>query len=280
MRRRGPVLVLLLCLLGIGLVYGISAAVVRDQREALGARYTVSVTPVPAGLIRMVAGEFKGLMSDFLLLEIGAFIGSNKKVTKEEWDRVILALRQALELDPYFQQTYIYVQGNIPWDPKEPETANELLDVSRRHRTWDWRPGYYMGFNSYYFLSDFGRASELFLETARIKGAPALLAVLGGRFALKTGREKAAVALLESMLDDPEMDDATRREIAMRIEALQGVMVLEAAVAAYRQAQGKPPADLNALVDAGILQSLPANPYKTSYVLDPNTGQVKFDTVK
>ncbi|MCP4681868.1 MAG: hypothetical protein GY864_06025 [Desulfobacterales bacterium] len=269
-------LIALLAVLAV--FYSFTHAAVKENRKDLAFAYQLNVTPLPPDLIKIVAGEFRGLMSDYLLLEIGSHLGSNQKLSDDEWEKVALAFEQALELDPYFQQTYLYAQGILPWR-EMPEKAISLLDISGKYRSWDWRPGYYMGFDYYYFFKDFSLASDAFLDAAKVKNAPALLAVLGGRFAHKSGRTKAAIGLLQSMLQDPELDENTEKEISDRITALKGVVLLEHAIKKYMGLYNAFPPSLEALIDKGLIGQLPKNPYSDSFIYKPEGGRVFFDKV-
>jgi len=194
---------------------------IRQNRGNLKQSYSPPNIGLSPELVKLAAGEFKGLVADYLLLEIGSFIGSNQTAYIDDWKRICRTFDQVMALDPYFQQTYLYVQGNLPWIACMPEAAIKFLDISRKHRPWDWRPGHYMGFNAYYFLNDYETASKIFLETAKIEGAPVLLALLGGRFALKSHRTDAAITLLESMLEDENLDEKSRLEITQRVAELK-----------------------------------------------------------
>ncbi len=279
MRTKGVVIVVL-SLVFLLLLYAASHVAITKRRMTLGISYRLDVMPVTPALIKVFAGEFRGLMADYLLLEIGSYIGSNQELSEEEWERVLWAFRQALALDPHFQQTYIYVQGMVPWGAKKYKEAIALLDVSRAHRPWDWRPGWYIGFDYYYFFKDFLNASEAFLEAGKVKGAPALLSVLGARFAYRSGRAQAAIGLLKSMLTDPEIDKKKVTSIKERIKALEGVILLENAVKKYKAQYGAYPTRLEALTEKGLLSQLPENPYDDTFFYDEKDGQVFFDEVR
>lgn len=276
------ILVFSACLCCFGIANVLSHSGLRAARKTIAQRFESPRSHLPADLTRLLAGEFKGLAADYQLLEIGSFVGSEQKGSPRDWRNIYMALKKSLSLDPYFQQTYIYAQGHLPWDGKMPEQTIELLKISRQHRPWDYIPGSYIGFDYYYFLNDYARASESFLETAKIEGAPALYAVLGGRLALKSGptRTRAAIALLAGMLESKELDENARLEIKRRVEALKGVMLLEHAVDAFRQRYQSLPPNLADLVNTGILDRLPANPYGDNYYYDAETGRVLFDLIK
>ena len=276
------ILVFTACLCCFGIVNVLSHSGLREARKSITQRFESPRSRLPADLTRLLAGEFKGLVADYQLLEIGSFVGGGKKGSPQDWQNIYMALKKSLILDPYFQQTYVYVQGHLPWDGNMPEQAIELLNISRQHRDWDYVPGTYIGFNYYYFLNDYDRASEAFLETAKIEGAPALYAILGGRLALRSGpdRTRAAITLLAEMLESEELDGNARLEIKKRVEALKGVMLLERAVDTFRRRYQSPPSNLSDLVNAGILDQLPANPYGVDYHYNAETGRVLFDRIK
>lgn len=279
MKIKGIVL-FAVCFVLIAVCYFYSQNEVKAIRSSLGISYRLQVMPVSPKALRIVAGEFKGILANYLLMEIAAHIGSNQALSREEWEKTVLAFKQTLTLDPYFQQAYLTVQGFLPWEADMTREAIELLEVSKKHRVWEWRPGYYMGFDYYFFLKDYANASEEFLEAGKMPDAPPLVAVLGARFAQRSGRTRAAIRLLRSMLADKGFRKWKEQDIQDRIKALQGVLVLEQAVTAYKRQHGGYPDVLEDLVKEGFISQLPENPYYDSYEYDEQTGQVFFDELR
>ncbi len=257
--------------------FGWANARLMEYRKGLVFRFAAPKASLPVEFVKILAGEFKGVMADYLVLEAGSFIGSNQEPTEREWENIRRTFQYALELDPYFMQAYIYAQGNLPWDAGMYQETIDLLAISKKHRTWDWYPGYYMGFDYYYFLADYAKASEEFLEAARVDHAPLLLSILGARLALKGKRTETAIALLKTMLGDRELDENSAREIRMRMEALQGVLTIEKSIQEYERRFGSRPENLDELVSSGVLSKLPENPYGGPYFYDNITGEVAFD---
>ena len=274
------IIILPICFLLSVSSYIASNLAIREGRKDLGAHYSLHIKLLSPEVITVFAGEFKGLIADHLLLEIGSFIGTNKKISRDQWGKVCLGFEQAQKLDPYSQQTYLLAQGFLPWDAKRYDTAVKILDVSRKHRPWDWRPGYYMGFDYYYFLNDYAKASEAFLEAAKIKNAPLLLAVLGGRLALKGKRVEAAVLMLKTMLNDPALNEENKEEILDRVKALEGVLLIEKAIKQYRRHYDSYPSSLKALINKGLLTKIPKNPYSNRYYYNRESGGVSFDEIR
>jgi hypothetical protein len=278
MKTTSIILAVFLGVLGAANVF--SNARLKQDRHSMAVSFESPESRLPAEFATLLAGEFHGVLADFLLLEVGSFVGSNQSGTETDYANIHQTLKTVMALDPYFMQAYLYAQALLPWDADHPDWANELLAVPKASRTWDWRPGYYMAFNYYYFLGNYGMASELLLEAARIKNAPALLAVLGGRFAAKGGRSQAAIVMLKAMLQDKSLAEKDRREISMRIAALQEIVKLENAVAQYQRENGRFPADLSALVNQGLVADIPLNPYGKPYYYDPADGEVLIDDLQ
>jgi tetratricopeptide (TPR) repeat protein len=253
---------------------------IREIRSGLSTSYQLNVSPLSPALFKLVAGEFKGLLADYLVLEVGSVIGVEKKIPQEEYEKSAAALAQSLALDPYFQQTYLYAQAIVAMEGEMPRKAIPLLDVSREQRFWDWRPAYYMGFDYYYFLGDYAKASDMFFDAAKVKHAPSALAVLGGRFAKKGGRIEAAIGLLQSMLEDPGLDEKHKAQLSDRLVALQGVLLLENSIREYGNHYGSFPPSLETLIEKGLLREMPPNPYADRFYYEEKDGQVFFDDIR
>ena len=224
-------------------------------------------------LLEIAAGEFKGLLADYLLLKGSTFLGGRFETTESDWEAVHILFRQSLALDPYCFQTCYYIQAFLPWKGGMAREAIELLEISRKHRSWDWNPGYFIGFDYFYFLDDNLSASKYLMEASRLPRAPSLLYLLGSRLAQKGGQTETAIVFLKSMYDKSD-DEQTREIIAQRIEALAGVFILEKGISQFTLRFGHPPKNLQELVHTEILEELPKNPYKMPYTYE--NGQIGF----
>ena len=169
--KRSFALILIAAIIGCCALNAFSHKAIREDRRGILYSFESPASKMDTDLLKLFAGEFRGLVSDYLLLEVGSFLGSNQAADRQDWQNIYTMLKQALALDPYFQQTYIYAQGQLPWQGKMPLETIELLEISREHRPWDWYPGQYIAFNHYYFFDDYAKASEAFLRAAKIKNA-------------------------------------------------------------------------------------------------------------
>ncbi|NCC23830.1 MAG: hypothetical protein EOM25_01325 [Deltaproteobacteria bacterium] len=273
---------ILFVFLGLALLSGYMAAglAVQEQRQGRMHRFQFDGLNLPPLALQALAGEFKGLAADYLLLGVQSFIGSNQVLDRAEWLAVARAFDQAQALDPYFEQTYLMAQGLLAWSASMPERAVRILRKAAEHRPWDWRARYYAGFNQYYFLNDYQAASESFLQAAKVPHSPEILPVLGARLAQKSGRTEWALRLLYAMLKEKETEGSRTDEIERRIKALEGVLVLERSVADFKNRTGAWPQELEDLMSEGVLVAFPENPYGTEWLFNPETGAVSFDRVE
>lgn len=253
-----------------------SNAIIKENRKDMGASFTLQIPAIPAGAIKLITGEFNGLMSDFILLQISSFLGGNHTISKHEWQKINLGYQQILTLDPYFQHALMQIQGIMVWNRDMTPAAIELLKIPEKNRPWDWMPGYYIGFDYYYFLQDFEKASEMFLKTAKIQNTPILIALLGSRFAVQGQRVETSLLSLKHMLEDPEISDDSKNEIQNRIILLKGILMLEKGIKKYKTLYSTLPGTLNDLIKENIITSLPEHPEFMPYKYDNQTGKIKY----
>jgi len=224
-----------------------------------------------------VAGEFKGITSDFMFMQGVSFLG-DKKHPKDfsslEWIYLYHLFETARTLDPYFRDPYWLVQVFFTWWAARPKDAIDFLKKGLSYRTWDWMLYYYIGFDYFYFLDNYAKASEYLLKGAKIPGSPFILTTLGAKLASKVGQTEAAIAFLKDMYERTEGEIA-KKMIKMRLKALQGVLIIEKAITEYKARFKHPPKSLSELVKQGVIKKLPKNPYGIPYYL--KDGVVMFD---
>ncbi|WP_228857075.1 hypothetical protein [Desulfomarina profundi] len=240
---------------------------------------------MPEDVLKALAVEFKGVVADALLLDIGARLGTRlerrgkKFVTvkkKHDWKRIYKLFRNCQALDPYFNQTFILAQGWLPWSAKMVNEMEDILLIAAEKRPWDWQPFRFIGFNSYFFNNNLGKAGKFYLKAALVPHSPPFLSVLGGRLALKGGVTETAIMLLENILQHSTHSDFERKQIENRYEALKGSLIIEKAMQIYRKENRKIPSSVEELVEKGFLKHLPKNPYGSKYCIKKN-GKVYFD---
>lgn len=167
-------------------------------------------------------------------------------------------------------------QGLLPWDPGMVEETQSILHTAAQALPWDWNPKHLIGFNYYYFMNNPGKAGKLFLQAAQIKNSPSFLSILGARLAHKGSETEAAIMLLHTVLSQKDPSEPSYTDIENRLSALKGALLIEKAQKLFTQKYDQKPSTVQQLIDAGLLQAIPPNPYNTKYCIDSN-GLVSFD---
>lgn len=276
MRSAALILVFFLILSGYVLFHQ-EAWNCRDQiRRATEAGYVF-----PSRFSRILAMGNKGLLADFMFLKTITFFGeragAGQDLASEDWDYVVAALGAVTDLDPYFLDPYVFAEGALAWDAGRFDEANALLEKGFRHRTAEWRLPYYIGFNYFYFLRDYGKGAEYVMQAARTPGSPSFLATLGARLAYYGEKSQTAVLFLKGMLADTQ-DARLKTMLEARLLALERAALLEELLVRYRQERGHEASSFNDLVAAGYVDRLPEEPYGGQWVV-LKSGRV-FSTSK
>jgi hypothetical protein len=253
--------------------------VARSRVDVLRADYAyrlhAAAPPFSAEMMIALSGEFKGIAADYLLLEAASFFGSMEKGTPSDWEAVSRLLDQSSSLDPYFKQTYLLAQSILPWYAQKTNEALTILERSKKHLTWDWLPGFFLGFDYHFFLNDNLTASEELMEASKIANLSTSIALSSwaSRLASKAGQTIAAIDFLSAVYEKTE-DEESKKLLEERIIALRGVEALQSAIDRFQSQFGRMPDTLDELVDTSILSAIPPNPYGRPYTL--KDGLVEF----
>ncbi|RPI72676.1 MAG: hypothetical protein EHM45_21865 [Desulfobacteraceae bacterium] len=250
---------------------------VRNFRKALPAEnLRAEALMVNPNLLKILSGEFKGLLADYLLLKASVFRGGAWTMTDDDWRAMSMLFEQSLVLDPFFFQTGYYTQGILVWHKNTQAKAIELLEFHAKNRDWDWEPMFYVGFDYFYFLKNYDMAAQYMLESAKLPGAPPIVATLGARSAQRSGQTLTSMAMLNLLLERTE-NETDKRIFEKRLQAYLGIYKIEQALGEYVRRYNHYPNFLDDLIKTGILNHLPINPFGPNYLYDPITGQVFFD---
>ncbi len=275
MIRSALVGVVLSCLFAIQvLALSRTAASWRELPKGEGA-----VAAIPASILKITSLDYDGVASDYLFLEALVFMGSTferkerPRVKDWEWKWLYNVLDASAVLDPYFRDPYYFANANLAWEGGLINETNALLERGTRFRSWDHLLPFFMGFNYFYFLQDYEKASDALMTASERPDASPLYASLAAKLAYKTKRTETAISFLELMVKKTN-DELMRAEYQNRLQVLQGVVSLEQGVQEYRARYGRTPRTVQALLQKGIIRELPPDPFGGKYYLDER-GEVR-----
>ena len=243
---------------------------IREQRQV---ESISELGQLPAEAIGAISFEFKGMVADFLMLKLTTFTGkkliARQQFAPHDWLMIRDLLEKITEIDRLFWDPYVVAESMLAWEAGMVKEANSLLQKAAEFRKNDYRPYYFLGFNSFFFQKDFVNAAKYIGLAAKRTGAPFYLSGLAARLSLYGNETDVGIVFLEAMLAETT-DPKIRGYLEKRLQALKAIFTLEKKVAEYRQTYGSLPSGLADLVAKGLLQEIPSDPYGGNFVLLPN----------
>ncbi|MCY1035622.1 pilus assembly protein PilG [Corallococcus sp. BB11-1] len=244
---------------GLLLVALLSAPPVPPRRQGGG-----PLLPRPDLLNALFTAQ-KGLVTDYFWILMLNRIGS--AVRPEEYRHISDYAELVTTLDPKFRQAYLYGGLTIPvyvggGRYLNTEESTALLRKGVANISHDQPLTFQLAYNLMFFERKYKEAADLIREMSRWEGAPAYYGPLATRLYAQSGDFDASMSLTVALRDSAE-DEESRAFYEQRIREIQQERVLkgiDAAIARYQAREGRLPDTLGALVTAGDLRQLPADP--------------------
>ena len=229
----------------------------------------------PAPVIRALTADQYQLVSQVISLQCLFYFGSmvDQPGQKPDWQRIYRALYTSTRLDPYNMDAYYFAQAVMTWEPGLIPRVVELLEYGFAHRPWDWYLPFFLSFDYAFFLNDYQKAAEYLAKVAQLKPEIDWYVTLAARYLYEGGSTALALAYLKEMIPTAR-NEAIKRRMMTRAEALEKILKIEQAIVAYRKRFQREPRGLKELVVAGLLEQIPVDPYGGSFYLDEQ-GKVR-----
>jgi len=228
---------------------------------------------LPSKITGPISLEFSGIVSDFLFLKVSTFLGTkfiqNEKLEEKHAKFIYDSINILTDLDPWFWDAYLLADTILTWDFRRIDLANTLLFKAREHRTTDFQVPYHIGFNYFYFLKDNANGAKYLLEAARLPKAPSYLSALATRLSMYQNQYAPAILFLNDILKTTQSSEL-KKQLETRLETLFIMDSLEKEVHEFKKRFGSFPDHLSDLVDKGLVESIPDDPYGGKFVLLEN----------
>src|SRR3972149_718121 len=159
---------------------------------------------------------YEQLVADIIWLKAIQVIGEDT-VTPGGYDWVYHALDVVTTLDPKF--AYAYQLGGVTLSVlgKAPEKSNLLLIKGMRENPEVWQLPFYVGFNNFFYLNDYGSAAGYMAKASELPGHPEYLPKLAARLYVQAGDPDVALEFLTRFQKETE-DENVRVALEQRIK--------------------------------------------------------------
>lgn len=179
-------------------------------------------------------------------------------------------------LNPAHEDNY-YIAAAILSVPELIPAAQYILRRAADARLDDWQPLFYLGFNKYFFEKDPVAGAQVLLEAVprmRDEGESWTMQNLAARW-IERGYSAGDAARIVGGMADNASPGRFKRYLGFRAQRLRDLATLKGLAQRYREIHGKPIARLEDLVSSGLIDGIPADPFKRGYVLD-DKGEPAF----
>ncbi|MGH9335754.1 MAG: tetratricopeptide repeat protein, partial [Vicinamibacteria bacterium] len=201
-----------------------------------------------AKVLKKVMRGFENLAADVYWLRVVQYFGGKRReVTNKNYDLLEPLLEITVTLDPRFRVAYTYgstfLSEPFPLGAGQPLKAIELVDRGIQNHPEYWRFYLDKGFIYFWYLEDYEKAAEVFLEGSKIEGAPFWMATTAGRTLTQSGQRDTARGLWRIIHDSAETEQQ-RENAALhltQLDALDQMDALRRLVRVFEERVGRYP---------------------------------------
>jgi hypothetical protein len=181
---------------------------------------------------------------------------------------------QAVYLNGYNEDNYYQASASLPWNGFVDE-GQQILRQARRVRDFDPWPAFYEGFSEFYFYKNYTRAAELSLMAAdrSVGSNRRLFKDLAANWLTSGANYKLALTMVTE-LERNTKSLATKKRLNGRKQRLTNLIMLEELVSEYNRQFSRWPINLSDLVEIGLLEEIPRDPWGRQYVLTESGSKV------
>jgi hypothetical protein len=227
-------------------------------------------------LLRKAVLGFENLAADLYWLRTVQYYGGKRAFEPDKRFGLLAPLLDlTTSLDPHLDIVYtfgaIFLSEPFPKGAGAPLEGIALMDKGIRANPDRWRLYLNKGFIYYWFLQDYQRAAETFLEGTKVAGAPFWMTGAAS-VSLARGGDRATSRDLWRFIHQTAENDQIRANAVIhlqQLDALDAIDELQQVFAAFRERAGRFPATWGELVELKLLPGVPVDPSGTPYVLNP-----------
>jgi hypothetical protein len=202
---------------------------------------------------------------------IRTLVTSTARMQPDDYRILAQWQQQVAWLNPAHEDNYYTATAILPWNGQVEATQN-ILSQAMQARPKDYQPAFHYAFHRLYFYHDPVGAADWLRRSAELIDDPNNQLVMQNLAAMWMDKSKDldnAIAVVSAIASQAKRHDF-RRYLELRIERLQHLKYLRVAAAEFAQRNHRPVRDLRELVAAGLIKTVPADPFGFGYDVDIN----------
>jgi tetratricopeptide (TPR) repeat protein len=224
-------------------------------------------------LLKTISMGYDSLLADIYWTRAIQYYGSQFETGDSKFTELYPLMSIALTLDP--RLTVVPRGGSIllsepnPVGAGRPDQAVELLQQAIAAKRDDWQLYASLGFVYYWYMKDYGHASQVYLQGGQYSGAPIWMKGMAARIAELGGSRETSV-MVWSEIYQTSSEPRARENARQHLEALHAqadIEELQKIVDNYRGHILRL-TSLRDLVEDRVLPDVPVDPAGFAYVLD------------
>jgi len=223
--------------------------------------------------VKILSLEYAPLMADVYWTRVVQYYGSKGERREQNLDSLWPLLDLATTLDPSLLPAYrfgsTFLAEARPVGAGRPDLAIELIQRGIRENPDYWRLYQDLGNTYYLTLHDYKKASDAFLEGSKNPAAPPWMKIMAARIVERGDTRQISRFLWSDIYQSTQ--DATIKENAkthlLLLKTDDDKEELNLLLVEFTKKTGRRAESLRDLVQAGMLQGIPADPVGYPYVL-------------
>jgi hypothetical protein len=200
----------------------------------------------------------------------------------DEWDQIDAYYPEYFNiiatLDPKFTFPTLFAVMVIPMK-EYPELLDRVTQIAERSivaNTENWEIPFYLGVQYHVTGGSREKALQYIAAAADHDGAPDIVRVTYGIYQLQSANDREMARSLFAVIYETSENETLREAAKERIELIDVLSLLEKAIERYASQQGRYPASMSDLLDAGYLRGVPPILQKFPVRIDEATGKVSL----
>ena len=171
------------------------------------------------------------------------------------------------DLDPHYYMAYLFSGMGLIHDFDDVKRAVPILEKGMRVFPDSWELPFWIGYDHYTYFNDYETAAKYLMIAAQKPGAPKKFFGLLFSSLKKTGNYEHGIWVLDGIMENIT-DEGLRTIYGQKRDQLKNLLFLQNQVTLYFNQTGAYPDSLSELINIGMIEKLPLDPFHKSYIID------------